>query len=44
MDDDEPAMQRLKQTDRTLRLVNFRLVQLRHTHDQLLAAQAELLT
>jgi hypothetical protein len=24
--------------------VNFRLVQLRHTHDQLLAAQAELLT
>jgi hypothetical protein len=36
------ALQRVAQTTRTLRLLNFKLLQLRHTHDQLLAGLQEL--
>jgi len=44
MDDFETARQQLAQATRTLRLLNFRFVQLRHTHDQLLAGLLDLLT
>jgi hypothetical protein len=43
MDDFETATQRLAEATRTLRLLNFRLVQLRYTNDQLLAALQDLL-
>jgi hypothetical protein len=43
MDDFEIANERLAQTTRTLRLLNFRLIQLRHTNDQLLAGLQDLI-
>jgi hypothetical protein len=39
----ETATQRLAQINRTLRLLNFRFMQLRHSNDQLLAGLKELL-
>jgi hypothetical protein len=43
MDESEAATQRLAQAARQLRLVSFRLLQLRHTNDQLLAMLQDLL-
>jgi len=43
MDDFEIASQRLAQVTRTLRLLNFKFMQLRHTNDQLLAGLQDLL-
>jgi hypothetical protein len=42
MDEYDTAMQRLAQVARTLRLINFKLLQLRHTHDQLVAGLRDL--
>ena len=41
--DVETAIQQLAHANRTLRLLNFRFMQLRHTNDQLLAALQNLL-
>jgi hypothetical protein len=42
MDDIETATQLLAQVNRTLQLLNFRFLQLRHTNDQLLAGLLDL--
>jgi hypothetical protein len=42
MDDFKTAAQLLAQVTRTLQLLNFRLMQLRHTNDQLLAGLQDL--
>jgi hypothetical protein len=42
MDEFEGGLQRLAQTTRTVRLLNFKLPQLRHTNDQLLAGMQDL--
>jgi hypothetical protein len=44
MDDIETATQLLAQVTRTLQLLNFRFLQLRHTNDQLLAGLQDLVT
>ncbi len=43
MDESETDTYRLAQAARTLRLVNFRSIQLRHTNDQVLGALQDLL-
>jgi len=42
MDEFETGLQRLAETTRLVRLLNFKLLQFRHTQDQLLAAQHDL--
>jgi hypothetical protein len=43
MDELDAAREHLAQTTRTLRLLNFKLMQLCHTNDQLLAGLQDLL-
>jgi hypothetical protein len=42
MDEFESGLQRLAETTRIVRLLNLKLLQLRHTHEQLQAAQQDL--